>query len=57
MTSSALFFEDGCLSIGMPRPSSSMVIDDPSACSVTQMFEAYPFMASSTELSRTSHTR
>ena len=35
--SSALVFVVGCLSIGMPRPSSSTVMDEPSACSVTQM--------------------
>ena len=40
ITSSALFFVVGCLSTGMPRPSSVMVIELPSACSVTAMFEA-----------------
>ena len=40
MTSSALFFVFGCLSTGMPRPSSSIVIDEASACSVTLTFEA-----------------
>src|SRR5215217_2671651 len=57
MTSRALFFVFGCLSTGMPRPSSATVIDDPSACRVTTMFEAWPFIASSTELSRISQTR
>jgi hypothetical protein len=41
----------------MPRPSSVIVIELPSACSVTVMFEAWPFIASSTELSRISQTR
>jgi len=31
ITSSALFFVFGCLSTGMPRPSSVTVIDAPSA--------------------------
>ena len=57
MTSSALFFVAGCLSTGMPRPSSEIVIELPSACSVTTMFDAKPFMASSTALSRISQTR
>ena len=34
MTSSALFFVVGCLSTGMPRPSSVTVIELPSLCSV-----------------------
>src|SRR5687768_8547623 len=57
MTSSALFLLVGCLSIGIPRPSSSIVIDEPSLCSVTHIFEAWPFIASSMELSRISQTR
>jgi hypothetical protein len=40
ITSRALFLVFGCTSTGMPRPSSSMVIDDPSLCSVTRMFDA-----------------
>jgi hypothetical protein len=57
ITSIALFFVFGCLSIGIPRPSSAMLIDAASSWSVTVMFEAYPFIASSTELSRISQTR
>ena len=57
MTSSAAFFVLGCTSTGMPRPSSSTVIDEPSLCSVTRMFEAWPFIASSIALSRVSQTR
>ena len=57
MTSSALFFVFGCLSTGMPRPSSLTVIELPSEWSVTTMFDAWPFIASSTALSRISHTR
>ncbi len=57
ITSSALFFVAGCLSTGMPRPSSATVIELPSVCNVTTMVEAWPFMASSTALSSTSHTR
>jgi hypothetical protein len=40
ITSSALFFVLGCLSTGMPRPSSAIVIEAPSSWSVTTMFEA-----------------
>ena len=57
MTSSALVFVCGCLSTGIPRPSSSTVIDDPSLWSVTMMYDAWPFIASSTELSTISQTR
>ena len=39
ITSSALFFVFGWTSTGMPRPSSSMVIDEPSLCRVTRMFD------------------
>ena len=35
ITSSALLPVFGCLSTGMPRPSSATVSDEPSACSVT----------------------
>ena len=34
-----------------------MVMDEPSLCRVTRMFDAWPFMASSMELSSVSHTR
>ena len=40
MTSSALFFVFGCLSTGMPRPSSSIVMDEASSWSVTLTLEA-----------------
>ena len=45
------------MSTGMPRPLSATVTDCPSLCSVTVTSEAWPFMASSTELSKTSQTR
>ena len=44
-----------CLSIGMPRPLSTTVNDAPSLWSVTWILSAWPFMASSTELSTISH--
>ena len=34
-----------------------MVIDEPSLCRVTRMFAAWPFIASSIELSSVSQTR
>ena len=37
MTSSALVFVVGCLSTGIPRPSSDTVIEAPSACNVTSI--------------------
>ncbi len=40
MTSSALVFVCGCLSTGIPRPSSWIVSDAPSLWSATAMFEA-----------------
>src|SRR4029453_9310781 len=52
MTSNAFFLLVGCLSMGMPRPSSSMLMEDPSACSVTQIFEGWPLIASRTKLYR-----
>ena len=45
------------VSTGMPRPSSVTVTDDPSACRVTPMRAACPFMASSMALSMISQTR
>ena len=57
MTSSALLPVFGCLSTGMPRPSSATVSDVPSACSVTAMVEAWPFIASSMALSSISQAR
>ena len=57
MTSSALWFVFGCLSTGIPRPSSVTVIEEPSSWSVSEIAEAKPFIASSTALSRISQTR
>jgi hypothetical protein len=57
ITSIALVFVCGCLSTGIPRPSSWIVIDEASLWSMTAMFEAWPFIASSTALSRISQTR
>ena len=42
---------------GIPRPSSVTVIEEPSSWSVSEIAEAKPFIASSTALSRISHTR
>ncbi len=57
MISSADFFCFGCLSTGIPRPLSLTVILEPSLWRVTVISFAWPFMASSTELSTISHTR
>ncbi len=40
MTSSALLPVLGCMSTGMPRPSSATVSDEPSLCSVTTIDDA-----------------
>ena len=45
-----------CRSTGMPRPSSD-TRQQPSSIRVTSMVVQWPAMASSTELSTTSHTR
>jgi hypothetical protein len=57
MTSSAGFLSLGWLSTGMPRPLSVTVAVRPSAWRVTWMVVAWPFMASSTELSTISQRR
>ena len=57
MISTAGFLCVGWLSTGMPRPLSRTVTLVPSLCSVTSISSAWPFMASSTELSKISQTR
>lgn len=46
----------GCISVGIPRPS-SVIVHDPSELSVVVMSVAWPANDSSTELSTTSQTR
>ncbi len=49
-TSTAGFFSTGCMSTGIPRPSSSTSIE-PSLCQLTVIFLPKPASASSTALS------
>jgi hypothetical protein len=51
------FLRRGMFIDGNPPAVVLDVIDEPSACSVTLMSEAWPFIASSTELSRISQIR
>src|ERR1700677_2052417 len=55
-TSAAGFFSVACMSTGMPRPL-SITVTLLSSCTDTLISSQKPAMASSTELSTTSHTR